>query len=41
LEENLELDLDVELFGVHAEKVNQLIFALLLQSGRRQVVEGK
>ena len=41
LEENLELHLDVELFGVHLEEVNQLIFSLLLYSGSRQVVEGE
>jgi len=41
LEEDLELDFDEELLGVHAEEVNQLIFGLLVQSGNRQVVEGK
>ena len=41
LEEDLELDFDEELLGVHAEEVNQLIFGLLVQSGSRQVVEGK
>jgi hypothetical protein len=41
LEENLELDFDVELLGVYAEEVNELIFGLLVQSGSRQIVEGK